>query len=300
MGMNFIFFQLLTILLFPLVNSLNNSATDSLNFLVQDFALKTLVKHRPHTGVVYKTIPPANLSGMEVSVVRLRSRRLWQKGANFSYFSIPPRTLSFPHVRRLALVYQDLGNWSSHYYTVPGYSLLTSVVGFMVFDASDVSAKSLTKLSLSTAGKPILISFPKLVSGKMISNTRCVHFAANGTTYLSEMSFPGVCHSKEQGHFSIVVPLPTPSPSPSPSPSKGKQNIWHWWVIGFVLGLVGLVVMSYAGMVLLKLLRTKKIQIMERQADEDLVLPSRWVGQSKMPSAAVTRTQPVLEDGCFT
>ncbi|MCI27236.1 hypothetical protein A2U01_0048434 [Trifolium medium] len=40
---------------------------------------------------------------------------------------------------------------------------------------------------------------------------------------------------------------------------------------------------------------TKKIQAMEKQAIEDMVLESTWVGDSKMPSAAVTRTQPVLE-----
>lgn len=292
MSLNFVLFSLLTFVFFPLANSLNKSTTD-LDSLLQDLTSKTLVEHRPRTGVLYKTIPPANLSGIEVSILKIRSRRLWNKGANLSYLNIPSGTISLPHVRRLALVYQDLKNWSSHYYSVQGYSLISSVVGFMVFDASNSSAKSFTEVSLNTMGKPILIHFRNLTLAESTkSETRCVTFAANGTTYLSEMIFLGVCHSREQGHFSVVVP--------ESSRVSRKQKIWHWWLTGFVLGFIALVLVGFAGIVSVRLLRTKKIQIMERQAEEDLVLASRWVGQSKMPSAAVTRTQPVLENGCFT
>ena len=293
MSLNFIFFLLFTSVFFPLVNGLNKSATDSLVDLLQDLASKTLVEHRPHTGVLYKTYPPANLAGIEVSILKIRSRGLWKRGANFSYFSIPSRTISLPHVRRLALVYQDLKNWSSHYYTMPGYCFITSVVGFMAFDASNSSAKGITKVSLSTMGKPISIHFRNLTLGKSKkSELRCITFAANGTTYLSEMSSYGLCHSREQGHFSLVVP--------DGSRVKKKGRLWHWWLTGFVIGFIALVLVGFAGIMAVRLLRTKKIQIMERQADEDLVLTSRWVGLSKMPSAAVTRTLPALENGCFT
>ncbi|PON43848.1 hypothetical protein PanWU01x14_270570 [Parasponia andersonii] len=293
MSLIFIFFLLFTFGFFPLSIGLNKSATDSLDALLQDFASKTLVEHRPHTGVIYETIPPANLSGIEISILKIRSRGLWKKGANFSYFSIPSSTISLPHVKRLALVYEDLKNWSSHYYTVPNYSLITSVVGFMAFDASDSRAKSTPKVSLNTMGRPISIHFRTLTLAESTKSAiRCVTFAANGTTCLSEMSSFGVCHSREQGHFSVVVP--------EGGTVKRKQGLWHWWLMGFVLGFIALLLVGFAGIVSVRLLRTKKIQIMERQADEDLVLASRWVGQSKMPSAAVTRTLPVLENGCFT
>ncbi|XP_027343181.1 uncharacterized protein LOC113855749 [Abrus precatorius] len=266
----------------------NTAASESLNSLVQNFAFRTLIKHRPQTGALYDALLPRNLSGMDVSVVRLRSRRLWNKGANFSYFRIPPRTKSIPHVRRLAIVYQNLGNWSSLYYNVPGYSLITSVVGFMVFDASNITDTSVRNLTLNTMGQPISIKFPNnpfMGMGGINSRARCVAFNANGTIQLTGMSSPGVCYSRDQGHFSVVFPL------------ENKRRPWYLWVIGSVLGFFALIMVGCAGFSSLRLLRSKKIQAMEKQADEDQVLESRWVGNSKMPSAAVTRTQPVLESG---
>ncbi|KAM6588722.1 hypothetical protein CsatA_011327 [Cannabis sativa] len=289
-----IFVLLFLSVCFPLVNCFNKSATASLDALLQDFTSKALVRHKPHTGVLYKTIPPANLSGIEVSILKIRSRGLWYNGANFSYFSIPSRTISLPHVRRLALVYHDMKNWSSHYYKVPGYSLITSVVGFMAFDASNPSANSFTKVSLTTMGKPISIHFRNLTLAESTKpETKCVTFAANGSFYLSEMSYFGECLSREQGHFSVVIPE-------NNSRVQKRKIVWHWWLIGSILGFIILVLVGFGGIFSMRFLRTKKIQIMEKQADEDLVLTSRWVGQSKMPSAAVTRTQPVLENGCFT
>ncbi|RDX97234.1 hypothetical protein CR513_20011, partial [Mucuna pruriens] len=289
MNWDFIWVLLLTLCCCPsLVHSLDNTdASESLNSLVQDFAFRSLVKHRPQTGALYDALLPRNLSGMDVSVVRLRSRRLWNKGANFSYFRIPPRTMSVPHVRRLAIVYQNLGNWSSLYYTLPGYSFISSVVGFMVFDASNVTDTSLRNLTLNTMGQPISIQFPNISfmgRGSINSRVRCVAFNANGTFHITEMSSPGVCYSRDQGHFSVVLPL------------ENKLGTWYLWVIGFVVGIFGLMIVGYAGFSSsMRLLKTKRIQAMEKQANEDQVLESRWVGNSKMPSAAVTRTQPVLE-----
>ncbi|KAJ1408237.1 hypothetical protein SESBI_23775 [Sesbania bispinosa] len=269
-----------------LVHSLDNTASESLNSLVQDFAFKSLVKRRPQTGALYDALLPQNLSGMDVSVVRLRSRRLWNKGANFSYFRIPPRTVSIPHVKRLAIVYQNLGNWSSHYYSLPGYSLISSVVGFMVFDASNVTDVSVRNLSLNTMGQPISIQFPNVTFiGGIKSRASCVAFSVNGTFQLTQMSSSGVCHSRDQGHFSVVLPL------------EKKQRPWYLLVIGCGLGIFGLILVGYAGYSSMRLLKSKRIQAMEKQANEDLVLESRWVGSSKMPSAAVIRTQPALESG---
>ncbi|MED6191517.1 hypothetical protein PIB30_000614 [Stylosanthes scabra] len=271
-----------------LVHSFDNTASDSLNSLVQDFAFRSLIKHRHRhqTGALYDALLPRNLSGMNASVVPLRSRRLWNKGANFGYFRIPARTVSIPHVKRLAIVYQDFGNWSSRYYNLPGYSLLSSVVGFMVFDASNVTDTSVRNLTLNTMGKPISVKFPCVTfMGGVISRARCVAFHSNGTFHLSEMSSYGVCYSREQGHFSIVLPL------------EKKRRPWYLWLIGFVVGFFGLIALVYGGVLCLRLVKAKRIQHMERQANEDLVLESRWVGNSKMPSAAVTRTQPVLESG---
>lgn len=281
------FFICLVLALLFCGHSLEDAATQSLNSFVQEYAFRSLVKHRPHTGALYAAMLPRNLSGMDVSVVRLRSQRLWRRGANFSYFRIPPRTRPIPHVKRLTIVYQNMGNWSSHYYNLPGYSLISSVVGFMVFDASNVSDVSVRNITLSTTGQPIFVEFPNVTfMGGMKSKARCVVFTGNGTFYLSEMRLPSVCHSREQGHFSIVVPL------------EKKRRLWCVWVVGSVLGFLGLITVGYyVGVLSVRLLKAKRIRAMERQADEVSVLQSRWVGSSKMPSAAVTRTQPVLECG---
>ncbi|XP_022736803.1 uncharacterized protein LOC111289765 [Durio zibethinus] len=271
------------------VHGLDNFSNDSLDTFLQDFAFRALVRHRPQTGALYKASLPANLSGVEVSIARIRSRTLWKKGANLSSFHFPSRTVPVPHVRRLAIVYQNLGNWSSHYYNVSGYSMISSVVGFMVFDASNYKAKSLRIVSLDTMGKPILIHFSNLKypDGMNSAAARCAAFNTNGTVHFSDMVLPNVCYTSDQGHFSVVVRL------------ERKQRPWYPWVIGAVLGFAGLVLTGYFGLVFVRLLKTKRIQAMERQADEGVIFDSIWVGSSKMPSATVTRTPPVLENGGF-
>ncbi|RYR19532.1 hypothetical protein Ahy_B03g064335 isoform A [Arachis hypogaea] len=253
---SFLIFTLCCSSSFSLVHSFDNTASDSLNSLVQDFALRSFIKHRHRhqTGAVYDALLPRNLSGMNASVVRLRSRRLWSKGANFGYFRIPPKTASIPHVKRLAIVYQDFGNWSSRYYNLSGYSLASSVVGFMVFDASNVTDTNVRNLTLNTmvCGLPLQWNIPSYRDG-----------------------LP----------WRVLLER------------AGKKRPWYLWLIGFVVGFFGLIAVVYVGVLCLRLVKAKRIQDMERQANEDLVLESRWVGNSKMPSAAVTRTQPVLESG---
>ncbi|KAI4302926.1 hypothetical protein MLD38_038615 [Melastoma candidum] len=101
----------------------------SLDALAEDSAYKTLVQLHPHTGALNQAFLPANISGMKVSAVQLRSRTLWRKGTNISSFSIP--TVTVPHVKRLLIVHHDLGNWSNWYFAsrLHGYSQATSVVG---------------------------------------------------------------------------------------------------------------------------------------------------------------------------
>lgn len=265
-----------------------NSTTQSLDVSLQVLAFKSLGRHHPHTqtGALYKAILPKNMSGMEASILRIRSRRLWNKGVNFSYIHIPSRTIPVPPARRLAIIYQDLGNWSSQYYAVPGYTLLTSVVGFMVYDVTDIKLRNITNLQIRTMGKPISIHFhtANISDYHNLGRIKCVTFAANGTFLLSEMSTAKMCLSQGQGHFSLVAPVEV----------KKRQN--RFWVMGLVLGGFGLLLVGCVGIVSVKLMRTKKIQVMERKTDEDGVLGTRWIDQTKMPHATVTRTRPAIGD----
>ncbi|XP_059662253.1 uncharacterized protein LOC132308247 [Cornus florida] len=267
------------------VHSYDNFAREYLDGLLRDLALNALIQHRSHTGVLQKVTLPANLSGMEVSVVRLRSRTLWSSGCNVGDFRIPPGSLPMPHVRRVVLVFQDLGNWSSYYYNAPGYTLLTSVVGFMVYTAPNSTYKDFSKLGIDTMGNALSIHFPNFTV-PVATRTTCTGFNGSGTVYLSDVSSPNVCYSRSEGHFAIIAPL-----------KKKKQKAWDLRAIRFMMmGFVGVVVVSIVGVVLVKLSKEKKIDEMERQADEDVVLETIWLGTTKMPSATVTRTHPVLED----
>lgn len=261
---------------------------DSLDSSLQESAFKTLTRHRPHTGSLYRAILPPNFAGMEVSVIRLRTKTLWKKGTNFSSFSIPPRTVPVPHVKRLVIVYQDMGNWSSQFFALPGYTLVTHVIGFTVYDASNMSAETITRIELDPVSRPISIRFRySMRHSNRTSEQRCVSFHGNGTVSFSEVRFPNVCHAEGQGRFSIVVPMER----------SHEQAVC--WVIGLGIGFVGMVLVCYVGVVLYRRSTGKKVRVMEREADEGELFGTVWVGGSKMPSATVTRTQPVLESGGF-
>ncbi|CAN4077624.1 unnamed protein product [Withania somnifera] len=276
--------------LFLLVQcSTNNSLTKSLDVILHEHAFKTLVHQ--HTGSLYNASVPSSLAGMKLSLVRLRSRTLWEKGASFSGFSIPPRTIPVPYVKRIHIMYDDLGNLSSHYFNIPGYNLLTSVIGYMVYDApSHISTTtSLTKLDLRPTGLPISIEFKNLTEVIKGRTTKCAMLDENGEVSLSEMRFPNLCYTRNHGHFTIVFP----------SETRKKRRIWGFLVIGFVIGLFGVALVAVVGRMLLRIFKSKKTCEMEREAEEGEFLGSVMVGRSKMPVAMVTRTHPVLEGPCF-
>ncbi|CAI0414794.1 unnamed protein product [Linum tenue] len=293
MGLNLIWLLIIQLCISASADGLYDFTAESLDAFLEASAFQTVFQYRRHTGALYQALLPSNLSGIRVSVVRLRSRRLWNLGANFSNFRIPPRTMPMPHVKRLAIVYQDLGNRSSEYYSVEGYSFLAPVVGFQVFDVSNISARNMIrKISLDTGEKSVAVNFP---GGRIKerSGAQCIVFGSDGSFDLREMEELDACYVKDQGHFSVVVP--------EEGFHRKEKKLWFlWMVVGIVVGMAGLVLVAYFGFLLSKkLLKTKKIQVMERQADEDLVLQTVWIRSSKMPSAAVTRTQPTIETGYF-
>lgn len=286
----FLFFLLLKLCVLVQCSN-NNSLTQSLDVILHEHAFKTLVHQ--HTGSLYNASVPSSLAGMKLTLVRLRSRTLWEKGANFSGFSIPPRTIPVPYVKRIHIVYNDLGNLSSRYFNISGYNLLTSVIGFMVYDApSHISTiTSLTKLDLRPMGQPISIEFKNLtrsIKGRTTTKS-CAMFDENGKVSLSEMRFPNLCYTRNHGHFTIVLPLET----------KKKRRIWGFLVIGFVIGVFGVALVLVVGRMVLGICNSKRACEMEREAEEGEILESVMVGRSKMPIAMVTRTHPILEGPFF-
>ncbi|XP_047983949.1 uncharacterized protein LOC125224573 [Salvia hispanica] len=140
-------------------------------------------QQRQRSDKLYDARLPNYLTGMKVSVVELRSTSLWRKGANFSSFLIPPNTLPMPYVKRLLIVYHNLGNCSSSYYSLSGYTLLTPVVGFLVYDAS---SKNLSNVELNTNGKTISVSFNSNSSGN--EGAKCAAFGPLRDVFLSDLT----------------------------------------------------------------------------------------------------------------
>lgn len=256
--------------------------SESLDAVLRDHALRVMTQQRRHSNKLYDARLPKSLAGMRVSMVELRSRTLWKEGVNFSSFFIPPKSLPVPYVKRILVVYHNLGNRSSSYYSLSGYTLSSPVIGFLVYDASNLSSKNLSKIQLNTYGKTISIAFNHPSQGRGSDEGRkCAAFGVLGEVFLSEVRSPNICYSTSEGHFSIVIPI------------KKRHKMSMLWILGFVAGFLGLV-LGIVG-VLLRSLLCKKSQEMEREADEGEVLKTYWITSSKMPQAQVTRTQPVLE-----
>lgn len=255
---------------------------ESLNAFIHDHADKALVK--PRTGTLYNISLPANFSGMEVSVVRIRSGEFWAKGANFSFFHIPPGIRPIPYAKRLSILYQNLGNWSSYYYHVPGYRLVAPVVGLTAYDSSNSRTIGNRRVDFSIMGDPISVHFFNIViqAGKNDHvMPKCVEFGADGSFELQDMNESYVCITHGEGHFSVVV-------------LKKQEGNMKLWALGF--GFVGLVSVVLVMVAIVRLLRRNKMRKMEKQSERGVAFDTFWIGGSKMPSASMVRTQPALEN----
>lgn len=273
-----------------------------LDSILQDYAFRAL-DHRPRTGIVLDANVPSNLKGIQVSALRLRSGSLRKRGFSFyKEFEIPAGVIEQPFVERLALVYHNLGNFSS-LYSLPGYTFLAPVVGLLAYDASNLSASKLPELDIRASGKPILVKFPNLQEIIDGVSPMCVYFDLYGSVEFDKVLRGNVCQATAQGHFSIVVEFTAPSPAPSvgiyPHPShenagnRSKRNKFII-IIGSVIGW-GFLVMLLA-IWLRKCRRRDRIQKLEEAAQSGVPLSVTTVGSMKVSVANVTRTRPKLEN----
>ncbi|KAI3810673.1 hypothetical protein L1987_20295 [Smallanthus sonchifolius] len=276
------------------------TTTRALDAILQDFAYRAFV--RPRTGIPYDGVPPSNLSGIQISAMRLRSGSLFTWGVRmYKEFAIPVGVIERPYVKRLVLVYQNLGNWSTTYYPLAGYVYLAPILGLLAYDASNLSATNLRELQIRASGEPISIEFTLLTPVPDGSVARCVWFDLNGQQNFTNVMSGNRCVTYEQGHFSIVVESTAPSPAPVERPPpprhEGGGNSSRGWIIG------GSVAGGVALLVLLVLLilwvwrfnKRKKMNQMEKAADAGEALHMTTVGSTKAPAATTTRTQPTLE-----
>ncbi|TXG57485.1 hypothetical protein EZV62_015314 [Acer yangbiense] len=278
----------------------------ALDALLQDYAYKAFVRPRTRTGIVYNGSVPSNLTGMKIAAMRLRSGSLRTKGVKmYKEFGIPIGVTEMPYVERLVLVYQNLGNWSKTYYPLPGYTFLSPVLGLLAYDASNLTATNLPELEIRASHDPLSITFQDMMSAPAGSVAKCVWFDLRGSTNFGNATSGNTCSTTEQGHFSIVIESVAPSPSPvsppgvapSPGREKKKSNSKVWIIVGPVLGgLALLVLLAFLVLWLHKYKQRKKMEQMQKAADVGEALQMTSVGDTKAPAAAVTRTQPVLEN----
>lgn len=274
-------------LLFSSVYGSIGNDPESLDASIYNYAMETLAKRR--TGTLLNVSLPANFSGIRASVIRLRSSTLWDRGANFESFYIPTRVVTFPFVRRIAIVYHNLGNWSSYYYKVPGYTLVTPVVGFMAYDASNLSTSANGTLKFIVLDSPIVVSFPNSTIAELKhgnAEAKCVKLSDGGLVEFRNLT-EGRCVTQGDGHFSIAIP----------SPESKKKKSWARWVIGFGAGFIGLILVVLIIIIACKIVRSEKMRKMEEESEKGVAFDTKWIGRSKMPSASMVRTQPVLEHG---
>ncbi|XP_031128522.1 uncharacterized protein LOC116030416 [Ipomoea triloba] len=286
------------------------AAARSLDALLQDYAYQAFGR-RPKTGLVYEGNVPSNLTGIKVSALRLRSGSLRSKGVTYNEFEMPVEVRVHPYVKRLVLVYQNLGNLSMKYYPLSGYMYLAPVLGLLAYDATNLSATNLQEWNITASDKPISIRFPDVKSVPGGSTAKCVSIDLKGSVNFSNVLSDNICTTFQQGHFSIVVESIAPSPAPvfppPPPPagapkqaqapsSEGKKSKKVGIIVGSVVGgLALLVLLAFLIVWVCKYKRKKKMQQMERASEVGEALQMTRVGSTKAPAATVTRTQPTLE-----
>lgn len=292
-------------------SSSSNSAR-ALDSLLQDYAFKAFV--RPRTGVTYDGVVPPNLTGIEIAATRLRSGSLRFRGyPKFMEFNIPNGFIVQPYEERLALVYHNLGNWSTTYYPLVGYTHLTPVVGLLAYDASNLSAINMPELDIRASAGPMVIEFPHIKSPPDGYVAHCAWFDLYGLVKFSNLSAGNRCSGTEQGHFSIIVdsaafaPLPgypnsasgraPRTPKASSVERKSSRSGEVWVIIVSLLSGFGLLTLLAALVVWTqKHKQRRRLYEMEHAADVGEALNVTHIGSSKAPAAMVTRTQPKLEN----
>lgn len=264
-----------------MVHCINNIR--DLDDLIRSYAARG--NTRRHTGSLYAISLPSNLSDIKASVVTVRNSMFWRKGANFSGIYIPPMVKTTPYAKRIAFVYESLGDSASSVYfrLSDNYSFVSPVIGFTVYDATNTN--DLKKLNLSIKrDNPIFIKFDH----RRRRNIKCVAFGDNGLLNISNTTQNYECATtNSRGHFVLVVVNQKPKTKP-----ELVRRKW-WW---FALGAIGISVMVVLMIVVVvKLVRKRRLREMERESEKSEMIGNVWIGRSRMPAATMVRTQPSLE-----
>lgn len=245
-----------------------------------------------HTGSLYELSLPADLTDVKAYVVTVRNSMFWRKGANFSGVYVPPMVKTMPYAKRIAFVYETLGDHSSSVYFRLGdnYSFISPVIGFTAYDATNTN--DLKRLNLSIDGdNPITIKFDPYVPRHQRREIKCVALGDSDSLSFSDTSMNYSCATRNShGHYALVVALNQKHNTRSKLDLARRK--W-WWIALTIIGISVLLFVVIVGVV--KLVRKKRFREMERESEKSEMVGNIWIGQSRMPAATMVRTQPCLE-----
>ncbi|CAN8248174.1 unnamed protein product [Cochlearia groenlandica] len=261
-----------------------------LDDLIRSYAARDNTTRR-QTGSLHEISLPSNLSDIKASVVTVRNSVLWRKGANFSGVCIPPFVKTTPYAKRIALIYEIIGNQSSSVYfrLSKNYSFVSPVIGFSVYDATNTN--DLKKLNLSINRDNLITIRFDLDNRSSVKGIKCVAFGDNGTL-LNMSNTRGnnyECGARGyNGHYGLVVI------NKKVKPGSVNKRKWRWW---FGLIAIGISVIAVVVLVMVKIVvRKKRLREMERETDKSEIIGDILIsGRSRMPVASMVRTQPSLE-----
>ncbi|KAL0712435.1 hypothetical protein Bca4012_019413 [Brassica carinata] len=241
-----------------------------------------------HTGSLYELSLPANLTDVKASVVTVRNSMFWRKGANFSGVYVPPLVKTIPYAKRIAFVYETLGDYSSSVYFRLGdnYSFISPVIGFTAYDATNTN--DLKKLNLSIErDNPIMIKFAPYEAHHQSRGIKCV--ALESLNFSNTTRNYSCATTNSRGHYALVALNRKHKPESKLELARRK---W-WWTALTIIGISVLLALVIVGVV--KLVRKKRFKEMERESEKSEMVGNVWIGQSRMPAATMVRTQPSLE-----
>ncbi|KAJ6703663.1 PROTEIN putative (DUF1191)-RELATED [Salix viminalis] len=270
-----------------------------LDLLIRDYALKSSGV-RFKTGKVQTVQLPANFSGIKVDAVRFRCGSLRRYGAQVKEFHLGIGVTVQPCVERLVIVRQNLDlNWSPIYYAnydLSGYQLVSPILGLLAYNSgSDVNVSDSFEIGIHAGEKPITIDFSNASTTAYGFRPLCASFENDGRVIIKDPESLSVCVAKRHGHYGLVIKSP-PAPPPSMQLIKRKIGLWKVVVgssVGTALGvfLLGLLFVA----MFFQVKKKARMEEMERRAYEEEALQVSMVGHVRAPTAAVSRTVPIIE-----
>ncbi len=274
----------------------------TVNQQLQQAVFKGFLRNK--TGIPFFVTLPPELSDITVQAVRLRTGKLRNKGFDFNEFHFPIGFMAGnSSIVRVILVYQKFSNFLI--YSPPmGKVFGSTVLGMMVYDASNLNDTSpQLPLNMSSA-KPIIIKFPATSMTAQPSSglLLCASYSLTGVSTVSNVD-PGTenqCSFTQVGTFAVVEQAPGPVPAQSSMAATESHPQHHLKALKIVLGtifgsiaLIAILLISALG--LWKYQQKRHFARMQYQSDQGETLQSSLIGHSRAPAAGSTRTRPTLE-----